>query len=268
MKFIDRIGIDIGRRVDVDEGLRWVAKNKFYHVEAILDDEFTTFNDQRIRSVREYCKQNKIRLNLHTSSAVNTAETSPVLSDAVDQYLKSYIDLAKRLGCEWIVVHAGYHFTSDFKARQSAALEHIQRAVEYAQSNGILVLLENMNWEPTDAEIHYLGYNIEEFKYFLERISSPNFGWTFTVNHAHIVPEGVDGFLDEFGLERLYEVRLADSHGHKEEHLNLGQGTIDFLKLIKRLESDGYRHHYMLCYGGIEDMRDGRDYLLEKIGRE
>ena len=59
---------------------------------------------------------------------MNVAETSPFLRDAVDAYLEAYIDLAPRLGAEWIVVHAGYHFTADFERRKAAALARLQRA--------------------------------------------------------------------------------------------------------------------------------------------
>ena len=52
-------------------------------------------------------------LGLHTLSAVNVAEYSPYVAEAVDQYLRGYVDVYGSLGAEWIVVHAGYHFTSD-----------------------------------------------------------------------------------------------------------------------------------------------------------
>jgi sugar phosphate isomerase/epimerase len=82
------------------------------------------------------------------------------------------------------------------------------------------------------------------------------------VNHAILVPAGIDGFIDEMGLGRCEEVRLADNHGKYEEHLQPGEGMIDFRHLFRRIESDAaFKGHYMCAFGSLETMLTGRDYL-------
>ena len=127
--------------------------------------------------------------------------------DGVDRYLFGHMDACKRLGGEWMVVHAGYHFTSDVEMRREAARERLSRMSGYAEKIGLTLLLENMNWEPDDAEVHYLVYNLEECKTFFSAVQSPAIGMSFTVNHAHLVPEGIDGHLDWIDFKRLGEVR-------------------------------------------------------------
>jgi len=63
--------------------------------------------------------------------------------------------------------------------------------VAYAERTGAHLLLENLHFEPTTAEIHYLAHTVAECRYYFDAIASPAFGWAFTVNHAHLVPEGV-----------------------------------------------------------------------------
>src|SRR5690606_34692326 len=145
-----------------------------------------------------------------------------------DQYLRAYVDAAVRLQAEWIVVHAGYHFTSDKPLRMQVALDRLQRAAAYAAQKGALLLLENLNWELDRAEVHYLAHNVEECRWFFDRIDSPALKWSFTVNHATLVPEGIEGFLDGMPVDRLGEVRLADNNGEYEVHLKPGEGIIDF----------------------------------------
>ncbi len=177
------------------------------------------------------------------------------------------MDLALRLGAGWIVVHAGYHFTSDVERRKQAALERLKRAAAYAERTGVQLLLENMNREPDDAEVHYLGHDVAECRFFFDQLTSPHLGWAYTVNHAHMLPEGIEGFTRRFDLARCGEVRLADNRGGKEEHLYPGAGTIDFRTMFDRIEGAGYRKHYMLAFGTIEDMRRGRDDLVAMAGR-
>ena len=265
----ERIGIDFGGKMRLEDALEWAAANQFAYADVCVDNppnELGSFDEARVGGVRAALERHGIHLGLHTLSAVNIAETSPFLSAAVDQYLVAYMDLAKRLGAGWIVVHAGYHFTSDFERRKAAALERLKRASAQAEERGVQLLLENMNPEPDDAEVQYLGHDVEECRYYFDQLTSPHLGWAYTVNHAHMLPEGIAGFTPLFDLGRCGEVRLADNRGDVEEHLQPGAGTIDFKAMFDQIESAGYRKHYMLAFGSIDDMKRGREYLVEVAG--
>lgn len=270
MSLRERIGIDFGGKIALEDGLVWAAGHGFRYVDVCIDDApnaIESFDDARVRGVRELLERHGIHLGLHTLSAVNVAETSPFVRDAVDAYLRAYVDTAKRLGAGWIVVHAGYHFTADYERRRSAALERLQRIGDYAEAAGARLLLENMNREPPDAEVRYLGHDLEECRYYFDRLRASAIGWAYTVNHAHMLPGGIERFTAAFDLGRCGEVRLADNKGDKEEHLRPGEGTIDFKRLFDRLEGAGYEGHYMLAFGSLEDMREGRETLLRMAGR-
>ena len=129
MALRERIGIDLGRKLPLEEGIAWAACNDVHYVDAQIDiapNALESFDDTRCRAVRAACERERVHLGLHTLSAVNTAEVSPFLRDAVDQYLNAYMDLAVKLNAEWIVVHAGYHFSSDKTLRMEASLDRIE----------------------------------------------------------------------------------------------------------------------------------------------
>jgi len=265
MTLRERIGIDLGRKLPVEDGIAWAGTNDVRYVDAQIDiapNALESFDDTRCRAVRDACEHHGVHLGLHTLSAVNTAEVSPFLRDAADRYLEAYMDLAVKLNAEWIVVHAGYHFTSDRKLRMQASRERIARAADYAEIVGAKLLLENLNWEPEHAEVHYLAHDVEECRYFFDAIDSPALGWSFTVNHATLVPEGIDGFIDGMPMERCEEVRLADNNGEYELHMFPGEGIIDFGRMFQRLEGAGFTGHYTNAFGGIEDCLRGRDVLM------
>jgi sugar phosphate isomerase/epimerase len=267
MNLRDRIGYDAGG-IPLEEALAWAAAHDFHYVDFNADraaNHLQSWSDEHVQAVRETCARHDIHLGLHTSSAVNVAEFSPYVSDAVDSYLRANIDFATRLGCEWLVVHGGYHFSSDISARKIASLERLKRAVGYAESAGARLLLENLNFEPDDAEVHYLAHNIAECRDYFDAIASAHLGWAFTVNHANLVPEGIDGFIDTFGVRRMGEVRLADNLGDREVHLRPGEGNIDFASLFNRLESAGYQGHYMMAFGDQADKIAARDFFARCI---
>jgi sugar phosphate isomerase/epimerase len=183
----------------------------------------------------------------------------------MDQYLRSYVDIYPKLGAKWIVVHGGYHFTSDRQLRLDAGVERLKRIVAHAEKKGALLLLENHNTEPKDAEIHYIPVTLEEWRYFSDRIQSPSFRLSFTVNHAHLLPDGVAGFCDALDFGKVAEVRLADCHrlGH-EVHLKPGAGDLDWVDMFRRVEGKGFKGHYTNAFGTLDDMLAARDYLAEK----
>ncbi len=264
----DRIGIDIGRKLSVEDAVRWAVDNDVTYIDCQIDvapNALQSFDDFRAAPIRDACTEGGVHLGLHTLSAVNIAEFAPFVSDAVDAYLKSYVDASGRLGAEWIVVHAGYHFTSDIDERMQAGLERLKRITAYAEEKGARLLLENLNWEPDLAEVHYLAHTVEECLYYFDRLDSPALGWSFTVNHASLVPEGISGFLDAMPTERLAEVRLADNNGEYEIHMYPGDGIIDFRDMFRRVEATGYSGHYMNAFGSLDDMLRGRDYLIGKF---
>jgi sugar phosphate isomerase/epimerase len=267
MKLVDRIGVDIGRRMKLEDGIDWAARNGVRFIDIQLDtgaNAVTTFDEARCRAIRAALEKGGIHLGLHTLSAVNVAEYSPFLSDAVDAYLRAYIDVAPRLGAESIVVHAGYHFTADTRMRMEAGLERLKRMVAYAETRKTLLLLENLNKEPPNAEVRYLAHTMEEWRYYHEAIHSPSFALSFTANHAHLMPEGIEGWVPNIPMDRVVEVRLADCFRNgDEQHLVPGKGDLDFGAMFRLIEATGYRGRYMNAFGTLDDMQDSRSRMAE-----
>jgi len=117
------------------------------------------------------------------------------------------------------------------------------------------------------SEIHYLAHTVEEWRYYFDAIRSPAFKLSFTVNHAHLVPAGIAGFVDALDMSRVEEVRLADCfrNGH-EVHLKPGAGDIDFADMFQRVEGKGFNGHHTNAFGSLDDMLAGRDELVRLAG--
>lgn len=265
----DRIGVDVGRKRGIDSAIAWAAEHGVRHIDVQLDtgeNAFSRIDAARARAIRDAAERAGVRLGLHTSSAVNVAEYVPLLSEATDAYLRAYIDVAERIGAAWIVVHAGFHFTSDVEERMQAGLDRLRRVLHHAEARGRRLLLENLNKEPPDAEVHYLAHTLDEWRWYYDRLDSPALGLSFTANHAHLVAEGVAGFLAAMPLERVAEVRLADCFRHgKEEHLCPGQGDFDFPGLFRALDAAGYAGVYTNAFGSLEDMLAARDLFSAMV---
>jgi sugar phosphate isomerase/epimerase len=267
MKLKDRIGIDIGRKIRLEEGIAWAAQNRVKFIDVQLDTEpnfLPTFDAKRCAGVRKLLDRHGVKLGLHTNSAVNVAEYSPRVADAVTEYLKGYVNIFPKLGASWMVVHAGYDFTRDKQMRMAAGKERLKRVAAHAEKKKALMLLENLNKEPADAEVHYLAHTLEEWQYYWD-ILSPALKLSFNANHAHLVREGIEGFVKALDFRKVGEVRLADTYrnGH-EIHLVPGKGNVDFGEMFRLIEGKGFRAHYTNAFGSLDDMLAGRDYLVDR----
>lgn len=267
MPFIDRIGIDVGRKLSIEDAIAWAARHNVRAIDVQCDiapNALESFDDNRCNRVTEACRQTGVQLALHTLSAVNVAEISPILREAADGYLRAYVSLAARLQAKWIIVHGGYHFTADKELRAEAAIARLTATAAFAEKKGVQLLLENLNGEPERAEVHYMPDTLEDTRRFLDAMASPALRWSFTINHAHYDPIGLAGFVAGMDFSRCGEVRVADNNGLYEIHMHPGTGTVDFVEMFRLIEGTGYRGPYTCGWGTLDQMLEGRQYLAEK----
>jgi sugar phosphate isomerase/epimerase len=262
-----RIGVDVGTDLGLVAAVEWASANDVHHLDVCLDDtelDPAAYSADEVAAVRTTCADHDVDLGLHTNSATNVAETAPHVGDAVDEYLRAYVDVADAVGASRVIVHGGYHFTDDVEERVAAAKARLRRASEYAADRTPTLLLENHNVEPDASEMHYLPVELDRVVEFLDDLSSDGVRWTFNAPHARQFPEGIDGYLDAVGVDLVDQVRLNDNVEHVEEHLYPGEGTLDFRALFRRLEESGYDGHYMLRFGTLDEMLAGREYLVDR----
>src|ERR1700684_3202401 len=114
MNLFERIGVDVGRKLVLEDAVEWAAEHRVRYIDIQLDtgdNALTTISGIRGSRVRALCERHGVTLGLHTASAVNVAEYAPYVGDAVEAYLKAYVDAAVRLRAKWIGMDGGVPFT-------------------------------------------------------------------------------------------------------------------------------------------------------------
>jgi sugar phosphate isomerase/epimerase len=193
------------------------------------------FDRARIRRVRALVERSEIRCGLHSASFVNTAEIMPTVRKAAETHLREYVDLTKALGCEYLVVHCGFHFSAYLDRVRAALYETMARCVEYGEKRKVPLVIENMNRLPGDSEFQYLGVTVDEFQDLFRRIRSPFLGLALDVAHSELLPGGTVPFVRAF-RERIHSAQLSDNRGTVDEHMTIGDGRIDFGRVLGALQ--------------------------------
>ena len=65
-------------------------------------------------------------------------------------------------------------------------------------------------------------------------------------------------------ISRSEELRVSVNNGEYEIHMKPGTGNVDFGEMSRLIESSGFTGHYMNGFGSLDDMLEGREYLLER----
>ena len=274
----NRIGIDLGTEMTIKKSIEWAMNNDVKYIDVCLDEHLSDPPENFSRDkdwIIEKCNKHDISLGLHTVSSVNVASTAPYVSEGVDNYLQAYLEVGESINADRMIIHGGYHFGDDGKIldnsldthgrRTSASIERISRLANSVSESGPTLLLENLFREPDIDGLKYIPVTLDECKTYFEALESQGVRWCFNPPHSRLFPEGMDGYFESLGVDLTDQVRINDNNGTIEEHLIPGEGTIDFETLFEMIESEGYEGHYMLKFGTIDDMLEGREYLIDKL---
>jgi sugar phosphate isomerase/epimerase len=255
----------------VEQAIQFAVEHGFSRVDFNADNAANypgKFTPERVDLIRSLVAEHGLAIGIHTSSAVNMAEITPVMAAAADEYVRQNLDLARSLGGTHVIVHGGFHFSSDVEPRFAAGIERLKLAVSLAEQRDLELHFENHNLEPEHAEIYYIPHTVAEARRFFGAVSSPNLRWACNVGHAMLVPDGFEGFLAAFGADSIGHVRLHDTNGIWEEHFRPGEGIVDFRHVFKMLYDAGYRGPFTLDFGRPEEKADWRTRwaaLLDEI---
>ena len=198
-----------------------------------------TFDRTRTRRVRSLVDRSGVRCGLHSASFVNTAEIMPTVRKAAEAHLREYVDLTVALGCEYLVVHCGFHFSAYLKTVRAALYETMARCVEYGERRRVPLVIENMNPLPGDSEFQYLGVAVEEFQALFDRIRSPYLGLALDVAHSELVRGGTVSFVRAFGA-RIHSAQLSDNRGRVDEHMTIAPGRSTSARVLGALSRIGF----------------------------
>jgi sugar phosphate isomerase/epimerase len=173
----------------------------------------------------------------HLPTFLTTADLTESLRRASVAEMRRSLDVAAELGAKKVVLHpsmAGGMGAFVLDTVKSYAFEFFSEMVAAAQRLGVTICLENMfprnrlGVEPDDFE--------EIFKAF------PSLKLTLDTGHAHIDDRRgrrQKGLVERFG-GRIGHLHFSDNRGKLDDHLAVGQGTVKFEDLVKRLKAVGY----------------------------
>ena len=188
-------------------------------------------------------KTNGIKLTVHSALDVISDICNPDENarKTALRKLKQSIDDSVDIGAVAFVQHPGTK-TFDIENGSELNSESLLELIDYGNSRGIKVLIENMAPQKS-----YMS-SPSEFSEFI-KTNNVNLHMVFDTGHAHIARNS-DEFIQKL-TSHFFMVHITDNDGVNDSHLNIGEGTIDWKKLVDGLRKQGFDGMYI-----VEAVRD------------
>lgn len=181
--------------------------------------------------------RNNMSLICHLPTFLSTADLSDRVRNAALEEMLDSLEIAATLHALKVVVHPSYVtglgvFVLD-QVRQYAQ-DSLAALVRRSDELAISLCLENM-FPQTNSLVEP-----EDFAQIMEQF--PTLKMTLDTGHANIGSKREKrclAFIRRFP-DRIDHLHVSDNFGKEDNHLPVGTGTIDFVRIIKALKSNGY----------------------------
>ena len=168
---------------------------------------------------------------IHTSYLVNLCTPKDDLREKSIASMQTEVDVADRLGVEFVNVHLGAHTGAGVEAGLDNAASALD-AVDVPEGVTILVESDAGSGTKLGGEFEHLAAVLDRCSHDLDVCLDTAHAWAagYDLGSEDGVAETVATFDDVVGLEHLRCIHLNDSkHGrgtNKDEHAHVGEGEI------------------------------------------
>jgi sugar phosphate isomerase/epimerase len=209
-------------------------------IELFCAKEHFDYTDRaRIREVAAWFKNNPIPLHSvhspiyssadygrHMAPTVNVVENEKRQRvEAMDE-IKRAIEIAEQAPFRFLIQHLGVSHDKWEPRKMEYAITALEHLRVFAKPLGVTVLVENIANEITTPQRLVEILHVAHFD---------DVGFCFDIGHAHFGQGVRESF--EIMSSNIRSTHLHDNHGERDEHLWIGEGTIDWNEAMELLQT-------------------------------
>ena len=240
---------------NIEDTLREVSK-EFDHWEIFSEGEHYLQNV--LSRFGAAAPSYKMKYSIHAPICdVNLAALSERMREASTMEMMATMEQAISMEVKLITIHPGVHSMAiagqeeKSIARAKKSLRTLDRVTsEY----GIKIALENM-----PSFQFFLGRTAQELK---ELVDGTDIGICYDIGHANTTGQ-IDAIPELLG-DRILNIHIHDNNGKTDEHLTIGEGNIDFQKVLGKLTK--YKGNYVIESKSLASAVESKKKLKAMLG--
>ncbi len=233
-------------------------------VELMIDGIQWDDVDSEMNKFKKLFENENIKFTVHPPAWDTnlTSENKEIREASFSEYSKS-IEFAHDIGATHVVIHPGFTFSHVFDkevARKRAA-EYLEELCKVAAPLGISLAVENVGYGGTSI------FTEDQYCRFLDDID-PVATYLIDTGHAHLNDWDIPRMIRKIN-SRLSSIHLHDNLGKTDEHLPIGEGTIEWEPIFKELNKLDKPCQLILEYApgtDLNKLKEGKKLLLHHLG--
>lgn len=258
MEFVmNRFGFNINFRAtpaDIHAAADAMLATQEYHAIEVtyyenMQDVDTFAYNQAIRQiVEEYHPQVVVHI-----SGFNLSEENSTIRSAMIHEFRNCCKYARELGGREIVMHCGrvhgslhvplvphssVYVESTYERAWILSVQMFKTCCDIAKEYDIMIYTENLNTE-------HLTVRCDTLAKFVEAVDRDNLEIVFDIGHCWHTGGDIPAEVLTCG-SHLRHLHLHDNDGKGDQHLNIGDGCIDYKPFCDALKQIGYPGLYMM----------------------
>ncbi len=204
-------------------------------------------------SLESMMKSYDLTYSIHAPfNDINIASLNESVREMSVIELIKIMNMASELDIKTVTIHPGLYsmVVSGLEERSVMAAKRSLRTLDrMAQECGVRLCVENM-----PGFRFFLGQTAEQMSELLEGTNLPI---CLDIGHANTTGQ-LNEIIDTLG-NRIMNVHIHDNDGKQDQHLTIGEGTVDFDDCLKRLSSYGGR--YIIECKSLESGSESQDRI-------
>ncbi|MCL2143684.1 MAG: sugar phosphate isomerase/epimerase [Methanomassiliicoccaceae archaeon] len=239
---------------NIEDVLAKVSK-EFGHWEIVSEGEH--YLPLVMRRLEAVAPSYNVKFSIHAPiSDINIAALSERIREAATLEIIASMEQAIELDAKTITFHPGLT-SMVIPGQEAKTMEKAKRSVRtidrLMNEFGIIAALENM-----PSFRFMIGTTAEQL---FSIVDGTDMKICFDIGHANTTKQ-TNEIIDLLG-DRIRNVHIHDNNGTNDDHMTIGDGQIDFEKVLKRLSK--YTGNYIIESRSLSSAVTSRDRLKEML---
>ncbi len=216
-----------------------IARLGFDYLELAMDPPMAHYRmlSASRSAIDRALKDHGLGLICHLPTFLSTADLTARLRRASLMEMHDSLEVAALLGAQKVVLHPSMAVGMGafvLETVKGYLFEFLADMVAAARRLDLTICLENMFPQAR------IGVAPEDFEPIFDAF--PSLKMTLDTGHANIDDRRgrrLKGLVERCG-KRIGHLHISDNQGRNDDHLAVGQGTVGFADLVRRLKAAGY----------------------------
>lgn len=193
---------------------------------------------------------------------INLTSENKAIREASFLEYKKAIEFAGRIQAHYVVIHPGFCFAPPFDKElgKRRAKMYIQQLCEIAKPLNVTLAIENVGYNGTSL------FTQEEYEHFLGDVDS-SAKYLLDIGHANLNGWDIAAVIYHV-KDRLAGLHVHDNDGHGDQHLPIGEGTVEWASIFEVLRTEQIVCELVLEYAPGTDLsllQKGKERLVNEL---